>query len=87
MRGVVRTSVLIGLMGREQADGAIAGLRATRGEALPAGRMITAGEMEAMFRTLAAAGTPTACRDAALLAVMAGTGARRASVGGPCEGW
>jgi len=80
VRGVVRTSVLIGLMGREQADGAIAGLRATRGEALPAGRMITAGEMEAMFRTLAAAGTPTACRDAALLAVMAGTGARRAEI-------
>jgi len=82
VRGVLRTGALMGVMKREQADGAIAGLRAIRGEALPAGRMITAGEMEAMFRTLAAAGTPTACRDAALLAVMAGTGARRAEITG-----
>lgn len=80
VRGVVRTAVLMGLMDRNQADGALTGLRAVRGEALPAGRMITAGEMEAMFRFLAAAGTPTACRDAALLAVLAGTGARRAEI-------
>lgn len=82
VRGVVRTSVLLGLVAREQADGAVAGLRAIRGETLPAGRMITVGQMEAMFRALAVAGTSTACRDAALLAVLAGTGARRAEIAG-----
>lgn len=88
VRGVVRTAALMGLMEREQAEGAVAGLRAIRGETLPAGRMITVGEMEAMFRVLAAAGTPTACRDAALLAVLAGTGARRAEISGlDVEDW
>ncbi|MGI8755199.1 MAG: tyrosine-type recombinase/integrase [Acidimicrobiales bacterium] len=80
IRGVVRSAVLMGGISRTEGDAAIAGLKSVRGETLPAGRMIATGEMEAMFRSMALAGTTGACRDAALLAVLAGTGARRAEV-------
>lgn len=82
VRGVIRTAVLMGEVERTAGEAAIAGLKSVAGETLPAGRMIATGEMEAMFRTLAAAGTTSACRDAALLAVMAATGARRAEIAG-----
>ncbi len=80
IRGVIRSTVLMGGIGRTEGEAAIAGLKSVSGETLPAGRMIASGEMEAMFRTLALAGTTGARRDAALLAVLAGTGARRAEV-------
>lgn len=82
VRGVIRAAVLLGLMERGQAEAALAGLRTIRAETLPTGRTITAGEMATVFRLLADDHRLRARRDAAVLAVLHGTGMRRAEVVG-----
>ncbi len=76
LRGVLEESWALGLMPREDYAQA-ARLKPVRGERLPRGRALSAGELRALFEACAAGGAVGA-RDAALLAVCYGAGLRRA---------
>ncbi|MFH1738098.1 MAG: tyrosine-type recombinase/integrase [bacterium] len=51
-----------------------------KGETLPRGRMLTTGEIRALFETCANDHTPAGRRDAAIIAVLAGGGLRRSEL-------
>ena len=74
LRGVLREAWRLGLMDGEQYQRAT-DLAAVRGQRLPAGRAVTAGELSALFASCPP--TPGGVRDAALIAVLYGTGVRR----------
>lgn len=74
LRGVLREAWRLGAMSSDDFHRAT-DLPAVRGERLPAGRAVTAGELAALFASCDA--TPAGVRDAALIAVLYGTGVRR----------
>jgi integrase/recombinase XerD len=55
-------------------------LKSIRAERLPRGRSLADGEIAALMRSCAADSTPAGARDAALIALLRGTGMRRAEV-------
>jgi site-specific recombinase XerD len=80
LRGVLREAWRLGLLDAETYQRAV-DLAPIRGSRLPAGRHVGEGEIHAM--SLACAdGTPAGARDAALLALLAAGGLRRAEVAG-----
>ena len=78
LRGVLKECWQLGLMTAEDYHRAIA-VKAVRGETLPAGRELTAGEIDALFRVCNEDHTPAGRRDGAILAVLR-YGLRRAEV-------
>ena len=81
LRGVLKDAWRLGLMSAEDYARA-ADVQGIKGERLPAGRHVADEELLRLFMNCAQEGTLLARRDAALLAVMAGTGPRRAEVAG-----
>lgn len=81
-RGVMRAAWLTGQIPREQAEVVREGLRSVRAERIPAGRLVTEGELRAVFATIAEHDTPGRRRDAALIGLLGGTGMRRAELVG-----
>ena len=77
LRGVLREAWRLGQMTGEDLARAV-DLPPVRGTRLPAGRAVTAGELAALFASCEP--TPGGVRDAALLAVLYGSGMRRAEV-------
>ncbi len=75
LRGVLREAWRLGQMTGEDLARAV-DLPPVRGTRLPAGRAVTAGELAALFASCEP--TPGGARDAALLAVLYGSGVRRA---------
>lgn len=80
LRQVLRASWRLRQMTSEQYRRA-ADLDNIKGDRLPAGRSLTAGEVSAIFGACAVDGTPAGVRDAALLALLR-LGLRRAEVSG-----
>lgn len=78
LRGVLRSAWRLGLVGADDFQRAV-DLPPVRGESLPKGRALGAGELRALFDACARDRRPaTAARDAALLALLYGAGLRRA---------
>ncbi len=78
LRGVLREAWRLGLMSAEDLQRAI-DLPAVRGERLPRGRVLSRGELRALFESCRA-GSPADARDAALMGVLYAAGLRRAEV-------
>jgi len=76
VRGVLEECWTLGLMAHDDYARA-ARLKPIRGERLPRGRALSAGELRALFEACAPAGVAGA-RDAALVAILYGAGLRRA---------
>jgi site-specific recombinase XerD len=81
LRGVLRESWRLGYLDADTYQRA-ADLKPVRGERLPAGRMLQAGEVRTLFETCAADGSHSAKLDAAVLALLLGCGLRRAEAVG-----
>src|SRR5216683_2252467 len=80
LRGVLRESWRLGYLTAEDYHRAI-DVRRVKGDRLPKGRALSAGEVRALFQAIAEQPhAATRARDAALLAVMYGGGPRRAEV-------
>jgi site-specific recombinase XerD len=77
VRGVLRAAWELGQIDTDRYQRAI-GFRAVRGQTLPRGRSISQGELRALFSNCLKDKTPLGVRDAALLAVLYGSGLRRA---------
>ena len=79
LRGVLKTAWHLGLMTAEDCQRARS-VRNVGGSVLPAGRALTAGEIEALLNVCANDPTPAGARDGALIAVLRAGGLRRAEV-------
>jgi site-specific recombinase XerD len=79
LRGVLGAAFDLGQMDANDFQRAIR-IKSVKGETLPAGRELTAGEVAAIMAACAADPTPAGARDAALFAVEYGAGLRRAEV-------
>jgi len=79
VRGVVRTSWLLGLVSRDLYE-RVKAVPVPRGRALQAGRYVGADEWERFFAALGQDKTPIGRRDCALFSMLLGGGMRRASV-------
>ncbi|HYW09713.1 MAG TPA: tyrosine-type recombinase/integrase [Longimicrobium sp.] len=79
LRGVLRESWNLGQLPAEDYQRAIS-VKAVRGERLPAGRSLGAGEVRALFVACALDERPAWVRDAAIVAVLYGAGLRRAEL-------
>lgn len=76
LRGVLRESWRLGFLDADSFQRA-ADLKPVRGSRLPAGRMLQAGEVRALFASCASDGSASAALDAALLSLLLGCGLRR----------
>jgi site-specific recombinase XerD len=76
LRGVLRESWRLGLVTAEDYHRA-SDLEAVRGETLPRGRALGAGELAALMSACCMDAGPSGARDAALLALLYGGGLRR----------
>ncbi len=77
VRGVLRTAWELGQIDTDSYQRA-ASVRAVRGQTIPRGRSISKGELRALFGVCLRDHSPIGTRDAALLAVLYGSGLRRA---------
>ena len=77
LRGVLRAAWELNQIDTDSYQRAVS-VRAVRGETVPRGRSITKGELRALFGVCLRDRTPMGARDAALLAVLYGSGLRRA---------
>jgi integrase len=77
LRGVLRAAWELGQLDTDSYQRAVS-IRAVRGETVPRGRSISRGELRALFAACTNDHSPIGARDAALLAVLYGSGLRRA---------
>jgi len=77
LRGVLKEAVRLGLMRSEDYQAA-ADFKGVKGETLPRGRALPAGEVKALVAACTADPGPAGVRDVALLALLYGCGMRRA---------
>jgi integrase len=76
LRGVLRESWRLGYLDADSFQRA-ADLKPVRGQRLPAGRMLQAGEVRALFTSCASEGSKSAALDAVVLSLLLGCGLRR----------
>lgn len=87
LRGVARAAWALCLMTGEDYH-RICGVRPARGSRLPSGRALTQTEVSALIDVCARDATTAGARDAAIVAVLIGTGLRRAEIVGlHLENW
>jgi integrase/recombinase XerD len=79
VRSVLRECRRLGTISYEQ-EKRVSDIPPVRGERLPKGRMLTSEEIAKLFRTCAEDVGPIGRREAALLAILYGTGLRRSEV-------
>ena len=77
VRGVAREAWNLGLMSTDDYT-RINGVKGLRGSRLPSGRMLSPGEIGALFHACRADKTAAGRRDAAILGLLLGAGLRRA---------
>lgn len=79
LRGVLKAARDLGHMSADEYTG-VAGVRLVRGSRLLAGRAARPGELGALLETCYRDPTPAGARDAAIIALLYGTGMRRAEL-------
>lgn len=79
LRRVMQEAWRLGLLDAESVQ-RVRDVAGVRGRGLPAGRALSPGELEALFRACAADQGPAGARDAAMLAILYGCGLRRSEV-------